>query len=485
MSKFHFFLIGGIFCLSAFLLLWKLDGVDIEGSEDIYISDAIGYMRGDLYMVPRHHLRKPHYPASPHPFLYQLLMIELFKTTGLSVFSSRLVSVWSTILTGLIVTLLGWLIFKSIKIASFSGLLFFSSPLVIRFGRMAILDPLLMCVQAIGAVFVWKFLVSQRYSSLLFAGFSGLVYGLSISTKLSGVFYILLFISVWFWKLLTLKIDRKIHVLSLLVFFISSGFIFYFFNDPASYIYGWLNFSDPKYKNISPVAFVKGIIAIKYWYVFVAGLLGIVQFVLIVLSVRFIGRFWLSRKKVFLMSWVLVPISYLLLNPPHVTGLSSEWAYLPLMPPLSILTGWSLHGLLKGVSTMFKYVITLLCGFIIGIPLVLFGLRLYPLPLPNLLLGRNVVVGDLAVTRIVTTLNQDKRQVRVLLVLKGVIMPLWLLNNNITTEPRYHKLAEYEYIVTDNQKLIDEASGQFFSALRREKNPTEVEVVLLKKGDQQ
>src|SRR3989344_6924178 len=135
-----------VFCvifISFFLFFWEIDNVDIEASEDIYLADSVGYIRHDPFLVPRHHLRKPHAPASPHPFLVQLLTAEVFKRLGLSLFSARFLQAALTVATVTILILFTLLVTGYRQTALWAGFIYATLPLTVRYGKMAVLDPVL------------------------------------------------------------------------------------------------------------------------------------------------------------------------------------------------------------------------------------------------------------------------------------------------------------------------------------------------------
>lgn len=471
-----------VLILAAFLFFWELDNVDLEASEDIYVSDSVGYMRGDPFMVPRHHLRKPHYPASPHPFLTQLLQAEVLKQFGLSLYSARTLQAGAGFATFLAVTYLAYLMFKTWGLAVFAGLVFITIPLVVRFGRMAVLDPLLMFWQVLGMVWAWMYLGSRGKWSITYASLMALSWVLASSTKLSGVFFSLPLALIIIWKYF--KISRRHIWLSIGVLLITAMIFFVLLNDPQSYIQAWFNFSDPKHRNISLFSSIKGVVAFKYWYIFVTSLIGIGPFLIAIFGVIRYRRFWLNTRRWFIAMWLLGGASYLILNPPHVTGLSAEWSYLPLMAPLAIAIGKILMGFSDLFSHKKRYRFIVVLGVIYLIiaapPVILYGLRFRQLPLAAYLKARNVIRGDLAVTKIIHELNLEKRKALILVDLKSVGFPLWLLNSNLQTEPFYHQLPSYNYVVTDNVKLIQTTLAHGFQVRAREWNPTERELYLLK-----
>ena len=118
----------GILALSGVLMFWELDNVDLEASEDIYMADAVSYLRHDPYMFPRQHLRKSHAPASPHPFLVPLLSAEIFKIFGLSVYGARILSSLSVVLSSFMVMLISKSLFRSNIVSITAGLVFATSP---------------------------------------------------------------------------------------------------------------------------------------------------------------------------------------------------------------------------------------------------------------------------------------------------------------------------------------------------------------------
>ena len=481
MQRSVYFVLGClVIILSVFLAFWGLDQVDLEASENIYVADAIGYLRRDPYMAPRQHLGKPHAPASPHPFLVQFLTAEIFKYFGLSLFTARLLQSGSVVMSALVVMFLARRIFKTASVAIVSGLVYTTFPLVVRYSRMAVLDPILALVQGLGAVWLWELIQSTGKMVYLYAFFVGMSVGLSLSIKLTGIFYVLFVAIGLFWYKFKLRPQNFFRVF--LIIILTGVLVFYLFNDPASYIFAWTHFSDPRHKSISLISMIKGLVAVDYWLPFAVTLIGIVPVLLLLSSLPNLVHGRKSASIIFIAAWMMASI-YLVINPAHITGLSSEWAYLPIMLPLALIVGkllWTFGRRLRFLR--YNQIIFLLMGIylLLATPtLVFFGLRYASLPLPNLAHGRNAVMGDLSVMRIIKTLNQDSQPSLVLVKLKGIELPLWLLNNNIITEPFYHELSAYDYVVTDDMKLITQTKANNFITKVAAKNQTEPEVFLL------
>ncbi len=467
--------------LAGLLLFFHLDSVDLEASEDIYLADAIGYMRGDPYIVPRYHLRKPHYPASPHPFLFQHLTAISFKIFGISLYTPRIVSAVAIFLTVVGLIMLGSTL-VNIQLGILSGLVFILFPMVIRFGRMAVLDPLLTVIQTLGMLWLYRVIICQKkWKGFVFAFFVGITWGLSISTKLTGIFMsipIILIFLIYF-----LKTKNWYFVQTFALCAITAVSIFFLFNDPYSYWFGWTNFSDPKHKNISLIAILKAFTTVRYWFYFITGLFGIVPFgLLLYFLIKAIKLRYrqLTTQQIFLGVWTLGPLTYLILNPIHVTGLSAEWSYLPIIAPLAIIIA---HILLNNIKPRLMSFSIIYWGyFVFTIPFVLlYGLRLQPLPLASYLHARNVIWNDLAVAKVIGMLNKQDQQTNVLVVTKSIDFPLWMLRSTINTEPLYHDFSWYDYIVTDNMNIVQQGHEHFFEVVLQEKNNSESTVYLLRR----
>ncbi len=464
-----------VLLLSSFLSFWQLSSVDIEASEDIYVADAVGYLRHDPFMVPRHHLRKPHYPASPHPFLVPFLTTEVFEVFGISIFTARFVQSFSVVLTTGVVMLLAFSLSRMVFTAVLSGLLFTTSPLVIRFGRMAVLDPVLMLVYAMLILWSWRMVKKRGVEGYIFAGLVGLSLGLAISTKLTGIFFVIPIGLLFMWQFL--KTREKYFIGAGIICAFVCVTIFVLLNDPYSYYYGWTHFSDPKHSRISLSAILRAVTTVRYWFYFVTGLIGVPAFAIFLIALGRFKNIFASTKRIFLFSWILGPLTYLVINPIHVTGLSAEWSYLPIMVPFSIILSMTIatfrnkamrHGIL-------------ICYFLFTIPVLCwYGLRFKQLPLAQYLRARNVVMGDSAVTNILTALNKEKEESLVLVVTKGIDFPLWLVSDNLHTEPFYHLIEEYDYIVTDNQDMRKKAEENNFANVRSAQNPSEPMISLFK-----
>lgn len=485
MYRKYFLVSGGIILLlSSFFMFWELDSVDLEASEDIYVHDSVGYLRGDPFITPRQHLRKPHAPASPHPFFVQLLTAEILRIFGLSLYSARIVQAGATVICTALVILLAIKIFNSKEVALASGLIFATLPIVIRYGRMAVLDPILMLVQALAMFWLWLVIKSNTKMKYLYSIFVGISLALSISTKLTGIS--ILFTVLFFLVILIIRKHDFTLIKSLTIIIFSAIIVYLLFNDPYSYSYGWLHFEGKKIDNVTLYASISGILAFKYWYYFVISLIGIVPIILLVNAAYLSIKKKPDEKTTFFTIWLIAPLSYLLINPSHITGLSAEWAYLPLVLPLSLIMGKSLIDLYKNLMPKLvknNYLLLFILYLIIALPNIIFyGLRFKKIPLPNLAIGRNVVRGDLAVTKIIQNLNQDHNELLVLIKLIGVDLPIWLLSSNIKTEPYYHPIIYYDYIVTDDLNFVNFAKNNNFFIKKQEKNPSETEVYLLSRN---
>lgn len=464
--------------IAGFLLFFRLDSVDLEASEDIYLADAIGYIRGDLYIVPRHHLRKPHFPASPHPFLFQHLATIPFKLFGISLTTARMVPAIATLVSVIALIILGCRL-AGYQLGTLSGLIFILFPLVTRYGRMAILDPLLTVIQILGMLWLCEVVTQQRFKGYVFAALVGMAWGMSSSTKLTGIFFSIPILLLFGWYFLKTRQQYFIIAFSICVFV--AVVIFFLFNDPYSYYFAWTHFSDPKHQNITLSAILKAFTTARYWFYFITGLFGVIPFGLLLHAlVQTVKRTDITSKQAFLAAWILAPLTYLVLNPIHITGLSAEWSYLPIIAPLSIIIA---HILLNNIRSRLENFSLIYWGyFIFTMPFVLlYGLRLQPLPLASFLHARNVVWGDLAVASIIKELNTQTASTRVLVVTKGIDFPLWMLRDTIITEPPYHDFSWYDYIVTDNKEIVQQSHEHFFEVLMQSQNNGEPIVYLLKR----
>ncbi len=473
MRKIIFFL--SVLMLSSFLLFWRLDQVDLEASEDIYVSDSVGYMRGDPFIVPRHHLRKPHYPASPHPFFVQLLTGLSLKIFGFSLFSIRFVQALAIILTTFVVMLIALFLSQSVWVSVSAGLFFTTLPLVVRFGRMAVLDPVLTFLYSCAILWSWSIVQNRKYTGYLYAGLTGFALGLVISTKLTGIFFSIPISLIFVWQFL--KKRENYFIKCFIICFLTCGSVFILFNDPYSYYYGWTHFSDPKHARISFAAIIKAATTLHYWFYFITGLLGMPAFILFLISLHRFKNILATEKRVFVFLWTLGPLTYLIINPIHVTGLSAEWSYLPLIVPFAIILSFSVFSIqqqkIRYATYGFYFIATMPTLF-------WYGLRFERLPLAHYLRARNVITGDLAVTRIIDELNKEHKKSLVLVITKGIDVPLWMIKDSIATEPFYHPINLYDYILTDNEEIRKKSEENGFMIQSQQQNFSEPKVFLLK-----
>lgn len=481
MSKRLFFLLATLILgLSCFLGFWELDNVDIEASEDIYVSDSVGYLRGDPFMVPRQHLRKPHAPASPHPFLVPMLTHLVFQITDVSISAARYLQAFSLVATTTVMMYISWLLFRSYSLCALVGLVYTTFPLIVRFSRMAVLDPVFSLFGALIMLWSWQMIHTRGFLRYIFALLVGMGLALAASSKLTGIFFsipIFLFI-VWNY----LKSRDRTLFFSISLILISFCVTFILFNDPYSYRYGWTHFSDPKHRYVSLLSTLKGFIAFRYWYHFIISFLGIGIILLCIALVRY-RKWWINTQRIFVSLWIAGPLLYLVINPIHITGLSAEWSYVPVFAPLAIVTAKTLMnvGTYIQKTLVIPIFVTICLYILLMLPLlILYGLRFGPMPLASYYRARNVVRGSLAVTKTIAQLNKDSGEVSVLLSLRSVGFPLWLLKDNIHTEPFYHPIDSYHYIVTDDVTFIEKAIQNNFFIVSQEKNPTEREVLVFK-----
>ncbi len=471
-----------VIIISLFLAFWELDKVDIEGSEDIYVADSVSYLRHDPFIAARHHLRKPHFPASPHPFLVQMMTYVVFKYMGLSIFSSRFLQAISYVVTTVLLMFMSYKLFKSWTVSVLAGFVYSTLPLVVRFSRMAIIDPLLSLWVITGMIMSWSLIKAKSRLLYFFSGLCGIIFGLSISTKLTGIFFALPYFCIFIWRYFYTR--DKVYIKAFIVFLIFSLGIFTIFNDPYSYYFGWTHFEGRRVTNVSISNMILGIIHFPYWYQFGISLLGIIPAILLLYGIIHYRKWWENEKRIFILFWIFGPASYLIINPPHKTGLSAEWSYLPLFVPLSIILGKIATDIWKSKAPGYLKqnigFLLVIYGVFNSMFLVFYGLRFKQMPLATYLHARNVVRYDLAVTKTIDRLNLEDRKILVFVNLVSVGFPLWLLKDSVTTEPQYHPLEAYDYVVTDREELIKKVKDTGFIVVSNEKNPTEREVLLFR-----
>lgn len=470
-----------IIILATTLMLFNLDNVDFDANEDIYTYDTVGYLRRDPYTVPRHHLKKAHYPAAPHPFLYQLIQAEIFKIAGFYLFSARLLSAGLTLLTGLLILIWGKIIFKQNIPTYIGGFIFFMTPLVIRFGRMVNLDVLLMFLQTLGMLWLWFALRRKNLSGLIFSGFTGIAAGLTLATKLSGLLFLPVYIFLFIYYFI--KTGERQYLFKLSVFLMVAAGVFILLIDPYSYYYGWTHFPPPKHANITFLTIIRGLTDFKYWLMFAESLIGIpLTFMILFCFIKY-RKSWFSGTGIFFLIWILPLFLSLIISPIHITGLSVEWAYLPLMPPIALMSSYGVYYLLRKYHEKKYFLPVIICILIFQMSSVWnYGLRYKPLPIyfRHTTNFRNLINGDITILNIVKILNHETKNRLILLSLKSAIVPLWMLNNNLHTEPFYSQIKNYNFLITDDENLKRLFDDNGFMVIFNGQNTGEKEIFLLK-----
>lgn len=253
------------------------------------------------------------------------------------------------------------------------------------------------------------------------------------------------------------------NLISYAIFF---GSTFYLLNNPQAYIYGWTHFSDPRIKQLSILVALKGWFNFKYWFKFAQVFLGPVFVSLLLYSVYILikqrNRF--NNKTLLLLALVLSPISYLLINPPHATGVSSEWAYVPLIMALSPVLAYSATKLAK----KYFYLLVVVYVLSVGPNLIRFGLSTQKLPLYRR--GSNVLMGENSQYKTIQLLNKQSRGGKVLHYTNNLTLPIWLIDNKFPTEPFYRPVEKYTYVLTDNEELAGRALKNNFVVLSKTKD---------------
>ena len=80
-------------------------------------------------------------------------------------------------------------------------------------------------------------------------------------------------------------------------------------------------------------------------------------------------------------------------------------------------------------------------------------------------------MGEKTQYETIQLLNQQPRGGKVLHYTTSLTLPIWLINEKFPTEPFYHPLETYDYILTDNEDLSQKAQIYGFTVLSMAKDP--------------
>lgn len=322
--------------------VWRLSDSDINPDEYHYIHEAERLWHGDPYISIRHHPFLHPQPNMGHPFWVQVVMATGFRLWGSSILVARLVSVVAGMGT---VGLMLWFDRRLLWRTRVTGALLFAIvPLAVRFNRTAYLDSWLTLWTLGMGWAIWHY-NSSKGRKKIFLVIAGVAAGLAVATKLSGVFALLAgggLVGLAWWH------ERKQRQLATLFgwqlwFFIPGLMVSWLLNDPAAYWNAMATPADAEFQVLTLSYWMSGLrlflvqVAQASWFLLGPALVGAMLYSLKYLMQKQRGVFFLQ----FLGVWLLLLGGFLWLQP------KSEYAWLPILPPLMLLTADALTRMRK------------------------------------------------------------------------------------------------------------------------------------------
>jgi len=219
-SRHSHFILGCLFLVIAYLLtrLYYLDLFPIFTDEAIYIRwSQIGLRDAAWRFIPL---------TDGKPPLYHWFMMLSLKLISDPLIAGRLVSVAAGFANLLLTLTLAHLLFKNFRLTFLSGLLYVTSPFMLIYDRLAIVDSLLTTFSLSSLTLAILLAQTLRLDVALLLGAS---IGLGLLTKSSGLFFLLftpftLFLFDWRRTGLVSRLTRWLALITLVA--ISSQFIY-------------------------------------------------------------------------------------------------------------------------------------------------------------------------------------------------------------------------------------------------------------------
>lgn len=443
-----------IVLIAAILRLWMLNAPDVHEDERHYIEDSQRLYNRDPYISVRYHARNHPEPSVGHPFLYQIDQAGLFKLFGLSVYSARLPNALSGI--ALVIVLLLFTRQLGRRVAVLAAIFIAISPLTVRFNRNAHLDTVFALWITISALSIWRYLGGGKKYWLLVSGFA---VGLTISTKLNGVYIIPMIVLLLAFvkkESISKKLVKRVLLESLWVF-IPAGIVAFLLNDPMAYIDGIVNTSDSTFRFFSQEYFVRRT-------TYLLSPISILKFVtvnILLLSpglfiATLISWFYLLFKekgefKRFLILWTLPLLNILII---HGIDEYSVYGWIPLAPPVIIGTAYFISRLKKKSANLAVMAVVL-----VSLPfLISYGLYFARLPYKNFPIHHNRKINETFYQDIVKRVNVITPPNGKVYFLPQVNYPLFALREDISWA-YYGDLNTFDiFVVADKNSIIEVAS---------------------------
>ncbi|MBI2009908.1 MAG: glycosyltransferase family 39 protein [Candidatus Chisholmbacteria bacterium] len=432
------------------LRVWRLGDADVTPDEYHYIHDGERLWHGDPYITIRHHPFFHPEPNMGHPFLVQVVMATGFKIWGSSIVTARLVSVVAGFGT---VGLILWFDRRMPWRARATGALLYAIlPLAVRFDRTAYLDSLLtLWVLGVGSS-IWRYSQSGRREKiyLMLGGVAG---GLAVATKLSGIFALLagiILLGLVWWDEGRKRTLAKLF--SWQLWFLAAGItVSWLLNDPAAYWNGIFHPADMEFQVLTLGYWMNGIglflaqIARASWFLLGPAMVGAGLYALVFMIRHQVQNFFLK----FVCFWLLSLVGFLWLQP------KSEYAWLPLLPPLVLMTAYVFNGL-RRPSLVKRVTLGLLLA---TLPFTMwYGWRFKKLPYIRASHFYNRTIDDNFYRTIVQRVNQLTPQGGKVLFLPQQDYPYFALRPDISWS-YYGDWSDFDvYVVDDKTQMPDDVT---------------------------
>lgn len=440
-----------ILITASILRLWMLNGGDITDDEKHYIIDAQRLLNKDPYIAIRYHPARHPEPSIGHPFLYQIEQAFIFKHLGLSVYTSRLPNA----LSGIAIVAALLLFTKQLggRVAALAAFFVAISPMAVRYSRNAQIDTVFALWITVAALAIWRHIDGGSKYWLLIAGTCA---GFAISTKLNGVYVVLMIILLLTFskgeklsKKFILRITREF-----LLVMIPSGIISFLLNDPRSYLNGIINPSFEAYNFFSKEFFTQRLPFLFsprsiFAFVKVNFLLLSPGFLLATIAAFYFLIF--KTKNIvcrFLILWLLPFLNLFII---HGFGMDGAYGWVPFIPPVALAVSYWINGLQKKVSNLIVFgIVLLLLPF-----LFLYGLSFAALPFKNFPLNHNRTIKQNFYQETVEKVNEITPKNGSVFFLPQLYYPLYALRPDISWSYSLADFEKFDVFVVDNPQLVE------------------------------
>lgn len=432
-----------ILVAALFLRTWNLEKPDVSPDEYHYISDAHRFLTHDPYMSLRHHPFAHAQPNIGHPFLVQIITVMAFKVLGVSIFTSRLPSALAGVATIAALFLFGRGIKR--KMIFYAASILAILPFMVRYNRDAHLDSIFTLWMTLIPVAIFRYHQGKNKVWLIFAG---LICGFAFSTKLDGIFALVLAFGLLLFTDKKISLTRKFLINfwheSVLIF-MPFALVVFLLNDPGAYLDGVLHPSDRHFNFLSGdyltrIGVLPTLIPKVAGYL-ISAPLAIVY--LVSLAVVLARRDMVAR---FLLLWQVLMLGTVLV---HLPGMSGDWGWMPIIVSVILTVGYVLSRFSKKKSlTIFALLIISL------VPnLYMYGLRFKPLPyLPSGPFNRTI--NDTYYQTVVSFVNKISPPKGHVYFLPPYGYTVYILRDDLSWS-YFGDLAKYNVFVVEDQQSVE------------------------------